>query len=364
MGSKRNILFVLPSAQCGGAEKVIINIANNINTSTYRATLLFVDDEGPLIDQVNNHTSIYSLKKKRVSRSLFLMLKTARNIHPDVILTSIFHLNIAVIVLKQFLHKKTKVIIRESNILSIVLLREKFPRLFAMLIRIFYPRADAVISLGSEMKDNLKSFFKVPSRKIFTIGNPIEPSYIQKLSRAYTNPLDNSVYNFLAVGSLTHQKGFDLLILAMAIVAEHHPDVHLSIIGEGILRDELQRLIQENNLDQHVTLIGYMENPYPYFLHADRFILSSRYEGLPNVVLESLALGTKVIALDNPGCLRDIITEETQGILVKPCTTDRLADEMLEACRLGPSDNKESLLPENFLIANVIKRYEALFESV
>ena len=150
----------------------------------------------------------------------------------------------------------------------------------------------------------------------------------------------------------------------MAIVSEHHSSAHLTIIGEGILRDELQRLIRENYLDQKITLCGYKENPYPYFLHADRFILSSRYEGLPNVVLESLALGTRVIALDNPGCLRDVITNEKQGILVKPCTADRLADEMLEACRLGPSESKESLLPENFLITNVIKRYEALFESV
>ena len=364
MAPKRNILFVLPSAQCGGAENVIITVANHIHTSTYLSALLFVDDEGPLVSRVKSHISIFPLKQKRVSRSLFLMLKTIRTINPDIILTSIFHLNIAVVILKQFLRKNTKVIIRESNLLSIVLLREKFPRLFALLIRIFYPRADAVISLGSEMKHNLKTVFNVPYRKMYTIGNPIDLQNLQKLSREFSNPLNNKVFNFLAVGSLTRQKGFDILIEAMEIVAEHHPDVHLSIIGEGILRDELQKIIKDNNLERQISLLGYQENPYPYFLHADRFVLSSRYEGLPNVVLESLALGTPVIALDNPGCLRDIFTNNRQGVLVVPCTAEKFAREMLIACQLGSLKQKESLLPEKFLIANVINQYEELFESL
>lgn len=357
----KKILFILPSAHCGGAEKVTIDVINNISSDEFNASLLFIDPEGPLIADIQKHITHTSLNKKRVRSSIFSLLKAIKQINPDIILTSIFHLNIAVLFLKPFISKNVKIIVRESNLPSIVLLRERYPIFFGFLIRLFYPKSDMVISLGQEMENDLINSFRVSPLKIKTIPNPVDLFRIQKLSKASGNPFDKFKYNFLAVGSLTPQKGFDILINSMALIANKCVNVHLTILGDGVLKHDLIDLISQKGLNQIITIGGYKENPYPYFYHADRFVLSSRYEGLPNVVLESLALGTPVIALDNPGCLRDIITNHQQGVLVKPCTANSLAREMISAYRIGSSIKKPSLLPDKFMIDHVINQYEELF---
>jgi len=325
---------------------------------------VIIDDDGPLIDKIPKHVVYFSLNRKHVSRSIVPILKAVWTVKPDVLVTSIFHLNLAIIMLRPFFPLKTKVVIRESNLPSIALNRERSPTLFKLLIKRFYRKADRVISLGDSMSADLIDYFHVPEKLISIIPNPVDIDHIETLSRRYENPFGKSKYNFLAVGSLTSQKGFDILISAMESIAKEHIDAHLSILGDGPLKKELKGSIFQKGLSNFISICGFRDNPYPYFYHADRFVLSSRYEGLPNVILESLALGTPVIALDNPGCLRDIVKNDKQGVLVTPCTAGRLADEMLKAYRLGAPETKESLLPGKFLLKNVISRYEALFDAL
>jgi glycosyltransferase involved in cell wall biosynthesis len=364
LNKQSKILFVLPSSQCGGAEKVIFTIIENLSRKRFLTALVLINSAGPLLSKTPNDVSLFSLNRKRVSRSFFPILTIVWRLKPEIILTSIFHLNLAFLILKPLFPRKTKVVIRESNLPSFVLRRERSPKLFNILIKQFYSKADRIICLGNSMRDDLIRNFRVPPKIIRNIENPVDINVLKKLSHEYKNPFDKNRFNYLAVGSLTSQKGFDILIDAMELIVKERLNVHLSILGDGPLKDELYNLIVQKGLSNFISLYGFVNNPYPYFYHADRFILSSRYEGMPNVVLESLALGTPVIAFDNPGCIRDIITNIKQGILVKPCTADVLAREMLNVCRLGTSEQKESLLPEKFLLENVIKRYEDLLESV
>ncbi len=365
MNKRTKILFILPSSQCGGAEKVLLTIIKHLSRNRFTLFLALIDSDGPLFNRIPNDVALFSFNRKRVSRSFFPILKTVWKLRPDIILTSLFHLNLAFILLKPLFPRNTKVFIRESNLPSFLLNRERSPKLFALLIKLFYSKADRVICLGNSMRDDLINHFRVPSKVILNIGNPVDIDYIKKLSNDYKNPFDKNKVNFLAVGSLTSQKGFDILVDAMESISKERLNLHLSILGDGPLKRKLKRLVSQKGLSSFISLCGFKDNPYPYFYHADHFVLSSRYEGLPNVVLESLALGTPVIAFDNPGCIRDIITNTKQGILVKPCNADILAREMLNAFRLKPSSGqKETLLPEQFLLKNVINRYEELLESV
>ena len=354
----------MPSAHCGGAEKVFLNLLQHLPRDSYNPCLVLIENEGTLVDKIPRDVHFIPLTRKRVSRSLGLLLRTIRSINPDIVISSIFHLNIALLMLKFFFPSKTKVFVRESNLPSILLHREKYTYLFKLLIRFYYPKSDSVICLGEEMKKDLIDHFHVPSQKITNIGNPVDLVQVQRLSKAHQNPFDRSKFNFLAVGSLTPQKGFDILIDAVALISKQNLNIHLSIVGDGYLRNSLTDLIREKGLSQFISLCGFKGNPYPYFYYADRFILSSRYEGLPNAVLESLAVGTPVIAFDNPGCVRDIITKKEQGVLVYPCTAENLARKMIQACRIGSCLKPESLLPEKFLMDNVLHQYETLFTSV
>jgi len=356
-----NVLFVIPSGFTGGTEKVMISLINNLPANDISLHLFFVNPEGPLLSDVDRNIPTYLFGNKRLVFSMHQIIRLIRGIKPDFVCSSIYGLNIALLILRPFFPKKTKIIIRESNLPSIALTNEKYPRLISHMIRYFYPKADRIVCLGTAMQNDLVNTFKIPEHKTTIIPNPIDQVQLQEKALIERNPFDTQKFNFLAVGSLRRQKGFDLLIDTMSTVAADCKKCHLTIVGDGQLRTHLSRMIEERGITEFVTLAGYKKNPYPYFYHADQFILSSRSEGLPNAALESLALGTPVIAFDNPGCIHDVITSTTSGKIIHPNTSKQLAKEMLEVVEQPQSSARPDLLPEKYRVHNVITKYEDLF---
>jgi glycosyltransferase involved in cell wall biosynthesis len=210
------------------------------------------------------------------------------------------------------------------------------------------------------MKFDLMHNFSIPDHKIIVIPNPVDTDQLKKLAAEDNKPFGNNFINLLSVGSLTQQKGFDILINAMEYVVSERTDILLTILGEGHLKDDLQQRIDRRNLNNHVVLAGFKNNPFPYIYKADRFILSSRYEGLPNVVLEAIALGTPVIAFDSPGCIRDINRTTSSVTLVSPFEASTLAKAILKSCRkiVNPYEIR---LAKKFSKNSVVRSYEALF---
>jgi glycosyltransferase involved in cell wall biosynthesis len=355
------ILFILPSGRMGGAEKVMMTTLENLSRREFSLHLAFVSADGPLLKSIPEDIPTYSLGGKRLIHSLGAIIRLVRCLRPDIVFTSLYGLNISVLLIKPFLPSRTKIIIRESNLPSVALANEKYPKLLRRLISWSYPKADRIIALGNAMQLDLINTFKIPCHKTVVIPNPVDQSQLQDMAHNTSNPFDAQKFNFLAVGSLRQQKGFDLLIESMAMVVFQCPQVHLTIIGDGPLRSSLQNLIEENKLTNFVTLAGYQSNPYPYFYHADRFVLSSRSEGLPNAVLESLSLGTPVFALDTPGCIHDIITNEAAGNIVHPPTTTALATEMLQTIGHAKPSTSSGLLSKRFHLQTVMNDYINLF---
>lgn len=353
-------MFVLPSAQCGGAEKVLLSISHYLPTDLFEPIIVFIDDEGPLLKEISGAISIIRMNRKRVSHSFWPLIKAIRTIHPDVLITSICHLNLAILLIKPFLQRNLKVIIRESNLLSSYLNNCSGTRFFPYLVRWLYPKANSIICLCKEMKDDLIQNYDIPGEKITTIPNPVDISNLRKMKLNEGNPFSKNKIQLLSVGSLTHQKGFDILIDALEMVVSEYSNIHLTILGDGPLKEDLWHLIMKKKLSANITMAGFKENPYPFFYHADKFILSSRYEGLPNVILESVALGTSVIAFDSPGCIRDILGDSTNGVLVSPCTADALARAILQSCKQSIGISMPCL-PEKFEPKSVYKKYQDIF---
>ena len=200
---------------------------------------------------------------------------------------------------------------------------------------------------------------------MLVINNPIDFDKIEK--RMNETPeisvLANNKKNIIAVGSLESVKGYDLLIKAFAKI--ERKDINLSIIGEGSLTNELQNLIYELKLENRVMLLGFQENPYLYMAEAELTVLTSKFEGFPNTVLESMACGTPVVAFNCPGGIEEIVIEGQNGWFVEHNNVVALATALEEHLdnNLDSSSIKKSVY-DRYNLKYIIEKYETLFQGV
>lgn len=184
------------------------------------------------------------------------------------------------------------------------------------------PNAKKVISVSKEIENILRKEFNISN--ITTINNPISFELIDKLKN---NSIDEDSKFIMAAGRLHHQKGFDILINAYS-KSNIKNKVKLLIFGEGKLKDGLQKLINKNGLSDSIILKGIVDNLYKYLSRTEMFILSSRYEGFPNVLIEALACNTPVITTDCPTGPTEIVKNGLNGLIVKSNNIDGLSEAM------------------------------------
>jgi glycosyltransferase involved in cell wall biosynthesis len=177
---------------------------------------------------------------------------------------------------------------------------------------------------------------------------------------------DLSAKTVLAAGRLTRQKGYDRLIHTWASVAEDHPDWHLRICGDGPGREKLERLISEREVEAHVTLAGAAQDLGAEMARASIFVLSSRWEGLPLVLLEAMSVGMAVVSFDCPTGPRAVIRDHENGLLIRPRKTANLAaglNEMIEDEELRRRCSEGGIATaREYSIEAIGPRWEALLE--
>jgi glycosyltransferase involved in cell wall biosynthesis len=291
------------------------------------------------------------------------LVAVLRRLKPDVVLSSIVHLNLALLLIRPFLPEKCKIYVRESNTPSIALSKGRKEALFRLLCPLLYPQADGIICPGEAVKRDLGLTFRISPKRIIAIPNPVYVHSIRsRISEDQVHTHKNGP-KLLAMGSLTRQKGFDLLVDAMAKLVKIRPHIQLIILGTGPEKANLVAQIQKENLTGCITLAGFKDNPYPYFYNADLFVLSSRWEGLPNVVLESLACGTPVVAFDCPGCVNEIFDGPAQGVLVPDGDVSALVKAIDLRLQFLGNTYKDSLLPDRFEARSVTSQYENILAA-
>lgn len=355
---KKRLALVLPSAQAGGAERVLLNLLRRFDRQLFDLHLIIIDPQGPYLDFLPSDVVLHGLGYERVGRAIVRLAAALRNLKPDVVLSSIGHLNLALLLIKALLPKRTKVFVRESNIPSLAFATGAKNSLFRFSYRILYPHADGIICPGEGIKSDLSRRFRIKADKMVIIPNPVYLDEIRSRMNSDNVPFQRGRIRLLAAGSLTRQKGFDLLIKAMADLARTKPEIHLTILGEGPQRKDLEKQILSLDLSGFITLAGMQENPFPYLHHADLFVLSSRWEGLPNVVLESLACGTPVVAFECPGSVKEIFDNPHQGTLVPVGDVKALVRAISERTENRRNGSKDSLLPSRFEIESVTAQYQ------
>ena len=302
---KIKLLIFIPTLECGGTEKYVSLLCNNIDTNKFDVTLAVLNDAHPFYE-IKNTIEVVDLHTRRVRHSLSKIKKLVREKQPDIIFSNANHLNLLFAMYRSRFPQQTTIIARESSIVSINSKRATFPALYQWLIKKYYRRLDHIICQSDYMRQDLVTNFKFPESKTTVIHNPAE-----EISKASMLPAKNK---FITVARLSEEKGIDRLIRAVARLSI---PFQYFIIGEGNQRKTLEKLIVDLQLSDKVFLTGEKINPYQGMEDASLMLSGSLYEGFPNSLLEAGMLGIPVIAFDAPGGTGEIIRQGENGLLVK-----------------------------------------------
>lgn len=360
---KIKIIFVLPSLTGGGAQRVILNILKGINKSKFEVELVVFNKSGALIEFVPKNIKIISFNKKRLRECIFLLINYINKSKPKIIFSTLGHVNLFLIAIRFFLSKDVKIIIREANTLSATIKLYIFPKLVKFLYQILYKKSDMVIALSKSMYNDLKNDFGVQSKNLCIMYNPVDLKFIRNKIHSLKKLKENKKY-FISSGRLVFQKGFDRLIRIFSKLPKNN---HLIIMGEGPELNNLKKITYENNLHTKISFIGFQKNPWKWYASAKAILITSRWEGMPNSVLEALACGCKVISVNGIDGLKDIQRFTKKGsVFIENFPNNFLKKINLVRKKKKKSNKilKKSLLPKNFDLTYSIQKYEKLFINV
>lgn len=362
MKIKRNrITLFLPSLRGGGAERVMLNLAKGFAERGYKVDLVLAKAEGPYLSQVPENVRVIDLKSSRVLYSLPGLIRYLRQERPQALLSALDHANVVALWAKKLSRVPTRVVVSVHSTLSKASTNATSirARLFPLWVRIFYRWADAVVAVSKGVAEDLIRLTNLPREKVHVIYNPvITPELFAKAEE----PLDHPWFApgeppvVISVGRLTPAKDYSTLIKTFALVRKEMP-ARLMILGEGEERPKLEALIKELGLEEDVALPGFVDNPYKYMKHAAVFVLSSRWEGLPTVLIEALALGIPVVSIDCPSGPREILNNGEYGRLVALGNEKELAQNIKATIR----EEKKEIVTNSyklFQIDTVLHQYE------
>jgi glycosyltransferase involved in cell wall biosynthesis len=318
------IMFFLPTLGGGGAERTVIQLANNLVQQGRDVDVVVCDltgEKAKLLPEVDAQIQLIDLNCGRVSNAIMPLKKLLQAIAYDAVVATQTHSNIICALAKRLAKSQSKLILREvstpSKNMKLTGLK-KF--VFNRLVNWTYTAADQIVCVSHGVLEDFRGYYGYQDENLSTIYNPvIDSSYLQKLKAPVQHRFFSAGHQVvLAVGRLTEAKNFGLLIRAFYDLHQQHPETRLIILGEGELRREFEALIAELNLTDVVDLPGFDPNPYAYFKYASLFVLSSNWEGLPGVLIQALASKVKVVSTDCPSGPREILAEGQFGLLV-PC---------------------------------------------
>ncbi|HZI56194.1 MAG TPA: glycosyltransferase [Verrucomicrobiae bacterium] len=364
---RKKVLFLVPAfvGGAGGAERVITTVLRHLDHSRFECHLALVLAGRVFLESLPVDVIVHNLGVVRMRYALPRIIKLVWKVRPQTILSTVSYLNVMLVLARPFLPSGICLLIREATTPSAFIAKDVGnPRLWNWFYRRLYPRADKVICLSDSMQRDLVEHFFLPSAKLVRIYNPVDMATVRCQAELGETPYSAPGPHIVAVGRLRREKGFDVLLQAFAGVLKSAPGARLAILGEGPLEHQLKAQAISLGIDNAVSFLGFQANPWPYVKHADLFVLASRYEGLPNAVLEVLALGTPIVATDCPGGIREIQKSAPQIVLVAPENAPALTDAIVSALSRPEETNRRAIEAEECLrrfdIQQIVDEYTRL----
>lgn len=366
--TRRRVLFLFPFPALGGgggAQRVLSTLLRHLDRDRFELHLALLRLRRSEADDIPEGVVIHNLDFARVRYALPGLVALIRNVKPDVVLSTVGHMNLGLLACRRLLPRSTRILIGESTTLGVYLQQvTTHPALWTALYRLLYKHADAIICLSNAMQHELARNFSVPPEKLIRIYNPLDVERIQSLARLGGTPYVGSGPNLVAAGRFVREKGIDLLLDAMPRVRACVPGATLTLLGEGPLEPALKVQAQILDIRRAVSFPGVQTNPWRYFRHANLVIVPSRVDGLPYVALEALAVGTPVVATDCPGAIREIVDGNNGILLVSPDSPASLAEGIVSVLNRPRLACEHVAQLGKFSLQRSIEQYSALFEGL
>lgn len=297
----KRILFFIPSLAGRGAEKVLINLVNNLNKKKYDVTVQTLFDRGRNKEQLDSNIHYkYVFKRSFRGNVYFFKLFSTKLLYKlmikekyDIIVSFLQSPTTRIISgcddkstkLVNWIHNETKNI---KDFTKVYRNKKEFEKCLK--------KYDLTVFVSNTAKESFEEKFNINLTSCVKY-NVVNEVYIKEKANEEITDInfENNKTNLITVGGLVYQKGYDRLLKIMKKIVSKNKDVHLYILGEGEQKEHLNKILNENLLENYVTLMGYKENPYKYVKRADLFVCSSYYEGYSTAVTEALILETPVI---------------------------------------------------------------------
>ncbi len=331
------IAIYLPSLIGGGVQRVCLNLAREFVRLGLEVDLVVANAEGHLLKQIPSQVGLVDLGARSVARSLPALVRYLKHSIPDALLSALDYANAVAIIASKIARVPKRVVVSvhiklpdASNYPSCI---RRYMTPFAK--RLVYRWADKVVAVSQGLANDYRQKLGIPQERIKVIYNPIiTPDLMEKANEPVEHPWfqPNMPPVILGVGRLTEQKDFATLIRAFALVRQQI-EARLVILGEGELRQDLEALIQKLGLQGEVDMPGFVDNPYAYMKRSAVFVLSSRWEGFGNVLVEAMACGVPVVSTNCPYGPSEILEGGRLGKLVPVGDAGLLAETIINTLK-------------------------------
>ena len=369
MTDRPKVLFLLPSIAGGGAERVAVTLLRNLDQARFQLAVAVLESIDPaFISELPAELEYVDLKCRRARYSFVSLLRLSWSRRPTIIFSTLGHLNLSLALLRPFLPRRTSLIARETAVISDQLHGRLTKPLWTLAYRSLYRRFDRVVCQSEAMKQELVAQFQLPPERAVVIRNPVDLERVHRLAQEPL-PTDAGVagtelpgaLRLVAAGRLSHEKGFDLLIEAMASLNDRR--IYLTMLGDGPQRAALEALVHKRDLSKQVRFLGFQNNPYSFFSHASALVLPSRSDAFPNVILEALACGLPVISTPASAAVRDFLGSVASCVMADDVSVPGLARAIGHFATCAGTQPRPSC-PDEFAVTNVVASYSELFCSL
>lgn len=367
----------------GGATRRVLTLAKGWAERGHRVDLVVVEPRGPLAEETEGLHLVpldfgrFEKPLRRLPRrwrlfwSRFPLAGYLRTVQPDLLLSAANHAHLPALAAKRMARSRVPLVLRLSNHLSGSArggagLKRLWNSLRLGIIKHRYREADFAIAVCEDVRRDFLALVPYPRAQTAVVYNPIEIERIRRLAREevphpWFHPKETPI--ILGAGRLSPQKDFATLIRALAVLKDRTP-ARLIILGRGKQKKALEKLVRKLALEDRVDLPGFTLNPWAYMARADVFVLSSRWEGLPGVLLEALTVGCPVVSTDCPGGAREILADGRYGPLVPVGDPKALAEAILQVLENPPPREILRKRAEEFDSPRAIAAYLEIFERL
>jgi glycosyltransferase involved in cell wall biosynthesis len=357
------VSFFIPNFNIGGIEVSYKQLCNSLVSKVQSIELVYCEDIGPIKKDFHKDVALINLGANRMIPVIWQLKNYFEKNQPEVFITPMYMLGNAAIIARFLSKSKPKIIIGARSTFSQV--TKSFDRAFDgfalhYLSKFLFKYADRIISVSNGVQSDLVEVLELNPDQVTTIYNPViddrhNQNHYSPPAHKWFQELDRDYKVLIAIGRLSPEKDFAGVIEAFYEIHDSF-NIKLIIIGEGALKEKLLNLVTKLGLDEKIEIMNFQKNYLSYLAYADIFILNSKFEGLPGVLIEALALNCKVVSSDCNHGPREILNYGEYGILFPVGDKENLKKGIIESLNLKKT-NKFNSKENIFTIHESSSRY-------